>query len=845
MDAYFTVLRQSAAPLLLGVVALTTACTSLEAIAAKDFERASQTVRLCSKHMAGSVPESSSGSASDEPTSLLDIEHDLRARMRVLLGDPRPALAQVERDLQTDLAALLADLPAPRPATPEAALERYRARLKELLGQEPPDACVADPSACPWGPEPKDVDENLSRLRLALRTLRLQATIASSFQQAASVATFLGHGARLPTTSADKRWEGYRKTQKGLLQKVAECAKPAPDEAKECRSSLDELVRLEELARGELRELESAAKRARVAFVTPESAHRLDALVGRYRRHVLFLTEGAAAARTLRDGKAADFLDLMTQREGRLVARFAFRGLRASLTDLNHRIDRLDDKLYGALTIGSMFGGDAANDLMEVGVARVGKAGATLLKRLRIAPEPVLQEACNALLQETSPDRGLLRMDAVYAGIVKGLGEESTPSMTSAQGGKAAARTAVAPKASTTDTTFEIGVFHAAAVTAWSTELSHQIAHGGEAAPPPRPSSEDALTAFFEELLRRPDLLRAALTPPPPDPAPTPTDRLVTLAPLDVRIAGEVTASVRVRVETRTSASIDTTGLARQIEAMGKAHEPLLKSNADVIDAIGRAQGTFLDAQTVNAMCAVLHDNPMLRARRVDSRCLDRTPGNAVGALELGGRKPAYGKAFGLFDAGSFRLVKPSTNEAGQRIDELNEALGYVGRTLDRIAQERRQMRFSVRVEGFASATPFTCSQLVDAAAGVLERCTSTAPTCFGPDGRLRIDGQDVRWPTGEDACAPAPQPGASSGAPAQTSTATPKPRDGNPALALLRAFTVADKLRKVLCASGDACSARAPGSRRWQVDPEIALVVGRGDESNQTVRIYVQQRRE
>ena len=825
------------------IILATASCgSSIESIVAKDFDRASRTADLCSKHMPGATDD-------PLPTSLLDVEHDLRARMGTLLGDPRPALAQVADDMEHDLIAVVGKTGEKAP-TLDGARDASRAQLEKLLGSKLQETCIEDPSTCPWGTERRDNDPALSREILAMRALELNKTIVDSFDAAATIATFLDDPAPISATSTKERWSKYQRKVEVLLGKLTACmkAKDAKTAAGGCRKGIDDLLTLEQRASIELRRFEKAAKLARETFIKPESAPRLDALVGRYRRHVLLLADGAAAARAVRDGAAADFLALMGQRDGRLVARLAFRTIRGGLADLNHRIDRLDDKLYGALTIGSTIGGDAVNNLIESAVARVGKDSATLLKRLHVAPEPVMQEACNALLEETSRESGLLRMDAVYEGILRGLDEHpkatTLPASDVARTGDSAR-----PAASVTTGAFGVEAFHAAALTGWSTELSYQIAHGAEDNPPLRPLSDDLVSAFYEELLRRPDLLRAALAPAGRDTdgafsagAPRATD------PLDVRIAGEVTTSVLLRLENRTSASIDTTGLAQQIEALVKAQQPALKSNADIVEAMGQMQGTISDAQTVNSMCAVLNDSPMLRARRVDARCVNNAPGNAIASIELSGRLPPYGPRPGLFEPGSFWLAKPLTSKDKQRVDELNESLTYVGRTLNRIAAERPQMRFSIRVEGFASASSFMCDDLAKQAEVVVPKCLEALPvggTCFGPEGRLRIDGSEVTWPTGENACAPeSPRPAAS---PPEAKGAKPQPkgggvkpksRDGNATLALLRAYTVARKLREVVCEKqGNACA--------WKVDPEVTLVVGRGDESNQTVRVYIQQRRE
>ncbi|KYF75346.1 hypothetical protein BE18_49215 [Sorangium cellulosum] len=820
-------------------------------IAAKAFERSSQTVALCSEHLPGVLADGSQGGAGTAaPGSLLDVEHDFSARVRMLLGDPTPALVKVESDLEEDMAALVGDAIGPRESwTPEFVEMRYTERLEELLQKEPTAKCLDDPTACPWGSDvDKANDALLARQRLVLRALRLKATLVKSFAAAKTVAESLGAYGAISLESRDAREKDYKSAVDRLLKELEACAAPrSTGTPGRCFTAIVELPRLEGQARGELRALEAAASNARVAFVAPTDGHLLDSMVGRYRQHVSFLANGAAAAQMLSAGKRTEFLELLAQREGRLAARFAFRGLRSALTDLNYRLDRLDDKLYGAITVGSLFGGSAVNDLLEEGIAKAGEAGADLLSKLRISPESVLQEACSALLLNPVPDRGLLQMDALYTGIVKGLGKRASGTKplntvqtaqvradTAAPGAEHGARSQpVSPPASP----FQLGLLHAAAVTEWTMELSHQVAHGAEANPPPMRLSEEAQMAFYEELLRRPDLLRAALEPeyPPASNAGETvgegaTESRADSHAIDMRIASEVTMAVLVRLEARSTASIDTTGLARQIEAIAEMQMPILESNKDVIEAIERTQGTFLDAQTVNAMCSVLHENPMIRARGIRAWCVDRTIGNAIGAIELSGAS----KNRGLFATGKFRLSSDSGMPSSERdqVDDLNGVLEYIASTLDRVAKERPQLRFSVRVEGFASSAKLPCTALADVARiASVPTCTSGSRTCFGPNGQLRIDDQDIKWPgSGRDACGAA------------------APDDGNAALALLRAWTVAEKLRNVLCGPGKPCSRRDSGSKpsdKWQVDPELTLVPGRGSEENQTVRIYVRRRPE
>jgi len=95
---------------LLVLVAALSSCSLMQQSAVRNVERSAQTLELCSAYLPASGSEVEG--AASTPAALLDIEHDLAPRLRLLLGDVRTILPGFWKDLNQQIAELIRKTPS-------------------------------------------------------------------------------------------------------------------------------------------------------------------------------------------------------------------------------------------------------------------------------------------------------------------------------------------------------------------------------------------------------------------------------------------------------------------------------------------------------------------------------------------------------------------------------------------------------------------------------------------------------------------------------------------------------------------------------------------------------------
>jgi hypothetical protein len=291
------------------------------------------------------------------------------------------------------------------------------------------------------------------------------------------------------------------------------------------------------------------------------------------------------------------------------------------------------------------------------------------------------------------------------------------------------------------------------------------------------------------------------------------------------------------------TASVDTSGIAREIQAFIAAQQPILQNYRDMTESIRKGQGTFADAQVVNAICAVIDDdNEFLAAAGVPAKCVGKSLGSAVGAIEIGrpGRDHA---AKGVFPSGLWSLQarwpdKPTSAQRTERdqMARVREGLGYLVRAIHE-GHVNRPAHLPIEVEGFASGVDYRCEKL----ASDLEGSTSSSPSAPGRLTACSGNKVDCFERTGDKGAGVeihlTLEPGAR--VPQRVDVPCTEPEaSANAALAMLRAWSTALELRTGLCQLDkqplDAC--------RWPVSirETPASLGGTGPQENQRFRIYV-----